>query len=108
MDKLKGNIKSIVKYAIAGVIIAALVVIVCLIVGKEYSNILKYVALAVMLLGALGVVGSLSGIEGMNKKSYNIDYSEVNNSGWGRTAAAIYRGLKLFLTAFIIYSISLI
>lgn len=108
MDKLKEIIKGIIKYAMVGVIISVIVVIICLIFDKAYSNVLRYVALAVMLIGALGVVGSLSGIEGINKKSYNIDYSEVNNIGWGRTAAATYRCIKLFLTAFIIYSSSLI
>lgn len=105
------QIKSLLVYAISGVVISLIIIAICYFGGYNHRIILKYAAGAVIIIGAAGAMGGTK----MSR-----DYEYVRNRGMyqsevdaviedeNRSTKNIYRAIKMFLTAVMIYGISLI
>lgn len=111
MNYLKSTIRVILKYALAGVVISTITIIVCWKFGKEYHHILDYVAVAIFIIGALGMIGAVntSFQDKQIKYTTGIDTSDQNTeSTFSTLQSSIYRVLKLLITVATIFCISLI
>lgn len=111
IETIMEQMKSLLVYSISGVIISLIIIAVCYFGGYNHRSILKYVAGAVIIIGAAGAMGG---------SKMSRDYEYVRNRGMyqsevdaviedeNRSTKNIYRAIKMFLTAVIIYGISLI
>lgn len=106
MEFLKAQIISITKYAIAGVIISLIGILICLLIGKEYPTVLNYISAVILIIGLFGVVGTISGTSGRSVNIATLKPYETHENNNKRTSSAIFRALKLFLTAYVIFFIS--
>lgn len=108
MDFIKNQIKSIIKYVLAGGIISLVIILICLLFGNDYSVILSYIAVFILLIAVFGIVGTMFG--GSSGRSINPTtlkpYEKDNTLNMNRTSSSIFRALKLFLTAYIVFFIS--
>lgn len=111
IETIMDQMKSFLVYAISGVVISLIIVAVCYFGGYNHRSIMKYTAIGVIIIGAAGAMGGSK----MSK-----DYEYIRNRGMyqdevdsvieeqNRSTENIYRAIKMFLTAAIIYGISLI
>lgn len=111
MDWLIRFIKKLLLYCLISIGISFITISVCFITGNDYKSILKIVAIVLVIISALGILGTFIGSKDMayiqNGGMYKSNVDGVIEDG-SRTKSAIYRGITLLFMALIIYSISLI
>ena len=110
IETIMEQMKSLLVYAISGVVISLIIITICYFGGYNHRSILKYAAGAVIIIGAAGAMGG---------SKMSRDYEYIRNRGMyqsevdaviedqNRTTQNIYRAIKVFVTAVIIYGISL-
>lgn len=111
IETIMEQVKSLLVYAISGVVISLVIIAVCYFGGYNHRSILKLAAGAVIVIGAAGAMGG---------SKMSRDYEYIRNRGMyqnevdgviedqERATKNIYRAIKMFLTSAIVYGISLI